>query len=62
MKYETEIWYAEDNADLDYCINPIWTGLFANLKGLGAPPNLTISSQMMMKLGKDIIWVEIFTN
>ena len=26
------------------------------------PPNLAISSQMTMKLGKDILWVEIFTN
>ena len=50
-------------------INPIWTGLFANLKKLGGgggkkalPPNLAISSQMTMKLGKDILSVEIFTN
>ena len=50
--------------------NPIWTGLFANLKRLGgghfAPPppprNLAISSQIIMKLSKDILWVEIFTN
>ena len=40
-------------------INPIWTGLFANLiKRLrggqnGPPPNLAISSHMTMKLGKD---------
>ena len=37
-------------------LNPIWTGLFANIKRLGhfaPPPNLAISSQMMMKLGKD---------
>ena len=26
------------------------------------PPNLAISSQMTMKLGKDILWGEIFTN
>ena len=47
-------------------LNPIWTGLFANLKRLGGdiplpphllPPNLAIST---MKLGKDILWVEIF--
>ena len=47
-------------------INPIWTGLFANLKRLGgggggsilAPyPNLAISSQKMMKLGKGILKV-----
>ena len=25
-------------------------------------PNLATSSQMRMKLGKDIIWVEIVTN
>ena len=50
-------------------VNPIWTGLFANLNRLrgggGAkwpPPNLAISSQMTMKRGKDILWVEIFTN
>ena len=28
----------------------------------GGPPNLGISSQMTMKLGKGILWVEIFTN
>ena len=49
--------------------NPIWTGLFANLKDWGGgilpslpPPKLAISSQMTMKHGKDILWVEIFTN
>ena len=46
--------------------NPIWAGLFANLKRLGGhfgpPPNLAISSQMTMKLSKGILWVEIFTN
>ena len=26
------------------------------------PPNLAISSQMTMKLSKDILWVEIITN
>ena len=42
-------------------LNPIWTGLFANLKRLGEgqlpppPPNLAISNQMTMKLGKDIM-------
>ena len=47
---------------------PVWTGLFANLKRLGGggqngpPPNLAISRQMTMKLGKDILWVEILTN
>ena len=38
--------------------NPIWTGRFANLKRLGAmlpPPNLAISSQKTMKLGKGIL-------
>ena len=48
-------------------LNPIWTGLFANLERLGRgekcpPPNLAISNQMTLKLGKDILWVEIFTN
>ena len=47
--------------------NAIWTGLFANLKRLGGhfappPPNWAISSQMTMKLDKDILWIEIFTN
>ena len=50
-----------------FVFNPIWTGLFANLKRLGgggkmASPNLTISSQKTMKLGNSILWVEIFTN
>ena len=50
-------------------INSVYTRLFANLKRLGGggggqypPPKLAISSQMMMKLGKDVLWVEIFTN
>ena len=49
-------------------LNPIWTGLFANLKRLGGgstlapPPNLAISSQKKMKLGKGILCVEIFTD
>ena len=49
-------------------INPIWTGLFANLKRLwgggqnASPPNLAISSQKTIKLCKDILWVEIFSN
>ena len=48
-------------------LNPIWTGLFANLKRLGGGGgrqnrNLAISGQMTMKLGKDIQWVEIFSN
>ena len=55
----------------DVCclFNPIWTGLFANPKRLGGgegkmaqPPNLAISSQMTMKLGKGILWIEIFSN
>ena len=45
---------------------PIRTGLFADLKRLWGPkwppPNLTVSGQMTMKLGKDILWVEIFAN
>ena len=50
-----------------YLFNNIWTGLFANLKRPGGrakcpSPNLAISSQMAMKLGKDILWVEISTN
>ena len=56
------------NLDISKHVNPIWTGLFANLKRLGghfAPlphPNLVISSQKTMKLGKGILWVDIFTN
>ena len=39
-------------------INPILTGLFANLKWQKIlPPNLATLSQMMLKLGKDILWV-----
>ena len=65
----------QDEIEIEYSeFNPIWTGLFANLKRLGwrakcsppppppPPPNLAISSQMTMKVGKDIIWVEIFKN
>ena len=53
---------------LQHCINPVWTGLFANLKDWGAfcppppHPNLAISCQMTIKLGKDILWVETFTD
>ena len=47
-------------------LKPIWTGLFANLERLeghfGPPPNLAISSQMTMKLGKNVLWIKIFTN
>ena len=35
---------------------------FRQPKKTGGAPNLTISCQMMMKLGKDILWVEIVTN
>ena len=28
----------------------------------GPPPNLAISSQIMLKLGMEILWVEIFSN
>ena len=46
-----------------YHVNPIWTGLFADLKRLGGgakwpPPNVAISTQMIMKLGNDILWVD----
>ena len=56
---------------MTFDLTPFWTGFFANLKRVGGggggeakwlPPNLDISSQMTMKLGKDILWVEIFTN
>ena len=30
-------------------------------RGNGPPPNLSISSQMTMKLDKDIVWVKIVT-
>ena len=47
-------------------LNPIWTGLFADLKdwdeGILVPlHNLEISSQKTMKHGKGILWAEIFT-
>ena len=29
---------------------------------MAPPPKLAISSQMTMKFGKDILWIEIFTN
>ena len=35
---------------------PTWGG------GKMPPPNLAFSSQMTMKVGKDILWVEIVTN
>ena len=41
--------------------NPSWTGIFVNLKRLEGK-NTPLSSQMTMKLGKDMLWVEIFTN
>ena len=53
---------------MTFDLTPFCTGFFANLKRLGGgeakwlPPNLDISSQMTMKLGKDILWVENFTN
>ena len=57
-------WNARDKQVLIF--NPIWTGLFENLRHFAPPPspppNLVISSQMMMKFGKDILWLEIFTN
>ena len=47
-------------------LNPTWTGPFTNLKRLESepppPPNLAISGQMTTKLGKNILWVEIFTD
>ena len=55
--------------ELFYCrtnVNPIWTGLFANVKRLGregqnGPSSklLAISSQMTLKLGKDILSLQI---
>ena len=45
-------------------LDPIWTGLFPKVKGLGKikcppppPPNLPISGQMMIKLGRDTLRV-----
>ena len=50
----------------------VWARLFGKHKNAGwggggggtkwPPLNLVISSQMTMKLGKDILWLEIFTN
>ena len=63
---KTAIWFG--NVRSISVSNPIWTGPFANPKRLGAkfslplPPNLAISNQMMMKLGKSILWIEIFRN
>ena len=60
--------YSYEDEFLDKLINPIWTGLFANLKRLGGgghfdpPYNSAISSQKTMKLGKGILWIKIFTN
>ena len=57
-------------ASMSNRINPIWTGHFANLKkrwggGRGVAnwpsPNLAISSQITIKLGKDLLSV-VFTN
>ena len=50
--------------------DPIWTGLLANLKRLGAGGrgkmvfslNWAILSQMTVKLSRNILRVEIFTN
>ena len=44
-----------------------WAFCQPNLKRLGGghfgpPPNLAISSQITITLGKDILWVQIFTN
>ena len=57
------------NKQLEGTLNRIWAGIFASLKKTGegakmspSPPNLAISSQMTMKVGKNIQWVEIFTN
>ena len=52
---------------MTFDLTSFWTGFFANLKRLGGRqnaslPNLAVSSQMTMKLGKDILWVEIFPN
>ena len=53
----------KETIDVNLRLIPIWTGLFANLKGLGVPtPNLDISSQMTIELGKEIVRVEIVTN
>ena len=63
-------WTRYDPVHRKPLFNPMWSRLFANLKRLGGgggerewpPPNLAISSQMMMKLDKGIPWLENFTN
>ena len=39
-------------------------GFFPTKKdwGGGHPPNFAISSQMMMKLDMNLLWIEIFSN
>ena len=46
---------------LGFC-KPKKTGGLKCLPPPPPPPNLAISSQITMKPGKDILWVEIFTN
>ena len=45
-------------------INPIWTGLFANLKtrAVWPPLNLIVSGEMRITFGREILCTEIFTN
>ena len=53
-------------------VNPMWTGLFPNLRRLKEgegvqnafplPRNLAISNRMIMRLGTNILWVEIASN
>ena len=64
IKFHFDIWNIYFGSHL---FNPIWTGHFDNLKRpgegqFGPPLNLAISSQITMKLGKDILWVETVTN
>ena len=45
--------------------DPICIRLSPSLNGLGEgelPPNLPVSPQLMMKLGKDVLWAKIFLN
>ena len=53
--------------DLSIVLTLSGQGFLPTYKHLGGghfapPPNLAISSQMTMKLGKGILWIKIFTS
>ena len=63
---QTKILSSTSEHEWEIRLNLIWTGLLPTENDWGGgqmpPPNLTILSQMTMKLAKDILCVEIFTN